>query len=379
MLMADLGAEVIKVEPPGGEVYRRSGPTAGTVGGGKSLNSVRFSRRKQSIVVDLKKPGGCEVLRDLVAASDVLIENFRPGVLRRLGFGPDALSELNPRLIYASISGYGHDDILSASRSNLPAYALVVEALAGLTYLAGEEDSAPYWMGFAMADILAGVLALTGVTTALYDRERTGRGGRVDIAMADGALLMNDLALLSYSALGQVLGHGHYAYQAPWGVFAAADGYVAIAVMTTAQWTAMAEVIERPDLGADPAYATGVGRSKMMNSVLKPAVEAWTGQRSCAEIVEVLARVSVAAARVNTSADLVADAGFVAREMLVEVDDPVIGPVTVVGNPIKVAGSTPAAPSRTARLGEHTDEVLKTTLGYDDARVAKLREIEAIA
>ncbi len=364
MLLADFGADVIKVEPPSGEPYRSFGHVVEGAGGTTNLNITRWSRGKRSICLDLKSDEGREALARLIQDADVLVENFRPGVLARLGFDRDRLRELNPALIYSSISGYGHDDLFESPYKRWPAYAVLTEAMGGLMHLAGEEDQPPAWMGFAMADIFAGVLAVCGILVSLRERDRApgSDGRRVDIAMHDGVLFMNDLALAAHSMLGEVMGRGGYSLQAPWAAYPAQDGYVALAVLTANEWAALCTVIERPDLAADERLATGRGRARLEREVLQPAIGAWTSRRPRTEAAETLIAAGVPAAPVRTAEDVAGCPQTAAREMLVDAEDPAVGTVRVVGNPIKVEGLTEARARRIPALGEHTDEVLSSIL-----------------
>ena len=372
MLMAEFGAEVIKVEPPQGEPYRNAGFPISNDQGETNLNILRFSRGKKSITLDLKTEGGRRILSDLIAKADVLIENFRPDVLPRLGFGRDEIESLNPRIVYATISGFGHDDLFESPYRDRPAYAIVTEAMAGLTHLAGNGRGTPVWMGFAMADIYAGTLALSGIALALKERAETGLGRRVDISMYDASVFMNDLALATYSALGTVIGPGNYTLQSPWGPFVTADGHVVVAVLAEHQWVALCDVIGRPELLADERLSAGWGRSKHHDDVVEPAISSWTSMRTKAECTEVLLARGIPSAPVNTAADIAACPQVAAREMLVDVQDDVAGTVRLVGNPIKLDGEDGLAERRIPRLGEHTNHVLSSLLDLDEEQIASL-------
>jgi CoA:oxalate CoA-transferase len=379
MMLADFGADVIKVEPIGGETYRKAGYELHGPGGSTNLNILRFSRGKRSVELDLKSERGKEILAELITQADVLVENFRPGVLARLGFPWERLHELNPRLVYTSISGFGHDDVLPSPYRDQPAYAIIAEAMAGLTHLAGEADRPPAWMGFAMSDIFSGTCAFAGTLVALKDRDRTGEGTRVDIGMFDASLLMNDLPLAYQEHLGETMGRGQYALQSPWGPFETSDGYVIIAVLNPREWAALCACIERPDLVEHPDLATGHLRSKAHESLVRPAVEAWTRARTRAEAVAALQAAKVPSAPVNTTADLLEDPQVSAREMRQETHNRELGTIRTVGNPIKVASSLVGqGPATLPGVGEHTDEVLHARLGLDDAAIAALREAKVI-
>ncbi len=370
MFMADFGAEVIKVEPIGGEPYRKSGYKISTESGDTNLNILRFSRGKKSIAIDLKSREGKEILCDLIKFSDVLVENFRPGVLARLGFDRARLTELNPSLIYTSVSGFGHDDLLPSPFRDRPAYAIIAEAIAGLTYLAGERDGTPVWMGFAMADIFAGTLAFAGTLLSLMDSERPG--GRVDIGMFDASLLMNDLAIAAYSVVGESLGPGQYLLQSPWGPFETSDGYVVIAVLMNEQWETLCRVIDRPDLSAHPALGSGVDRSRNHDTIVAPAVSEWTRLRTKEECSAILTQAGVPAAPVNTPAEAISSEQTLARNMLVDITNDVAGSARVVGNPIKLDSSREVLADHVPALGEHTVEVLTEHLELSADTVADL-------
>lgn len=364
MLLADFGAEVIKIEPPGGETYRRFGLPIDGPGGTTNLNIARFSRGKKSVELNLKSDQGKEILAQLVQQADILVENFRPGVLARLGFASERLQELNDQLIYTSISGFGHDDVTSSPYRDRPAYAIITESMGGLMHLASDGQGPPIWMGFAMADIFAGTLALNGTLLALLDRARTGRGRRVDIAMYDGAVFMNDLAMAAQSLTGRTMGGGQYELQSPWGPFATTDGFVTIAVLNSREWQALCAVLDRPDLASDPVLSTGIARSQAHEERIRPAVEGWTRQRTRVQATEELLAGGVPAAPVNTAADLIACPQVRARGMLETIDSRELGAVELVANPIVLDGvpeltAVPHLPS----LGEHTEEVLRKRLG----------------
>jgi CoA:oxalate CoA-transferase len=375
LMLADFGAEVLKVEPVDGETYRKAGYVLAGPGGSTNLNILRFSRGKKSVAIDLKSAGGVEILGRLIQQADVLVENFRPGVLARLGFPWPRLQDLNPRLIYTSISGFGHADVVPSPYRDQPAYAIIAEAMAGLTHLAGEKDRPPAWMGFAMSDIFSGTLAFAGTLLALRDRERTGEGTRVDIGMFDASLFMNDLPMAYQALVGETMGRGQYALQSPWGPFRTVDGYIIIAVLNEREWASLCRAIDRPELAADPALATGLQRSQAHESVVRPVVEAWTSRRTRAEALEVLRECCVPSAPVSTTADLVDDPQVSARQMLQPTETAELGTITTIGNPIKVASSlvgegVPRLPS----LGEDTDGVLRERLGLGDDELCYLRD-----
>lgn len=379
MMLADFGADVIKIEPIGGETYRNAGYELPGPGGSTNLNILRFSRGKKSVELNLKTERGVDILGELITQADILVENFRPGVLDRLGFPWKRLHELNPRLVYTSISGFGHEDVLPSPYRDLPAYAIITEAMAGLTHLAGERDRPPAWMGFAMSDIFSGTCAFAGTLVALRDRDRTGEGTRVDIGMFDASLLMNDLPMAYQEHLGESMGRGQYALQSPWGPFETSDGYVIIAVLNSREWAALCECIGRPDLVDHPGLVTGHQRSKAHEELVRPAVEEWTRVRTRAEAVAALRSARVPSAPVNTTEDLLDDPQVAARQMRLDTHNRELGTIRTMGNPIKVASSLVGQGEATLPgLGEHTDEVLRARLGLSEADIAALRESKVV-
>jgi formyl-CoA transferase len=375
MVLADLGAEVIKVERPNtGEPYRHEGHVIANDAGAVSVNYLRFNRSKKSLSLDLKKPAGRAVLRRLAQRSDVLLENFRPGVMERLGLGYQDLVAMNPRLIFASISGFGQLDTLPGPHSDLPAYAIIAEGYAGLLDLVGEsEDRPPHWLGFALADLAAGLFGLAGILGALFARERTGRGARLDVAMYDAALFMNEQAICLYSTTGHLTHRGPYRYQAPWGIFGVRDGYVSLAVMGTEQWAALCDVAELPDLRDDARCATGELRAKHMPDFIEPRLSSWLMSHTRDEVVTALQHVGVPCGPVNTAADIFNSPHVAARRMLIDVKHPVAGNVTTVGNPIKFLGDSEIDADAPAALGADTDAILRDLLGMDELHIARLR------
>lgn len=372
-LFAQFGADVIKIEPRGGEAYRRSGYPLSTDSGETNLNFLRFSRGKRSVVLDLKSPEGAGVLERMLGSADLLVENFRPGVLDRLGFGAERLRRDHPSLIYTSVSGFGHDDLFPSPMAAAPAYAIVCEAMAGIMDLAGDPAGPPVWLGFAMADIFAGTLAFAGALLALRERDRDlDRGGRrVDISMYDGAVWMNELSLTYQSIVGQTMSRGSYSLQAPWGAYQTTDGWAVIAVLSEEQWRTLCKVIGHDELSAHPLLCDGRSRSQHESTLIRPALSSWTATRTRQEVVEELSAAGVPAAPVNSAADVATSEQAVARRMFIDAEDPVLGTVRLVGNPIKVEGLDPAEGQRIPELGEHNHEVLME-LGYSAAEVDAL-------
>ena len=293
-----------------------------------------------------------------------------------MGLDYEVLKGINPRLIHASISGFGHDDVLPASPySALPAYAIICEAYSGILHLVGESpDRPPHWLGFALADITAGMMTVVGILAALRGREFSGEGRRVDISMYDASMFMNDQAIALYATMSHVMERGPYTLQAPWGLFPTRDGYIAISVMGDKQWEGLCRAIGRPDLAKHPDCATGPLRGQHMDTLIRPSLEGWLRERDRAEAIRLLQAQDVPSAPVNTPADLFTCRHVEARQMLVPFRHPVVGDVKTVGNPVKLSGVTAMPASAPPELGQHTRELLQELLGMSEAEVDRLKE-----
>jgi formyl-CoA transferase len=377
--LADAGARVIKVELPGlGDPYRHEGPRlpAGSADDGAFF--MRFNRNKESVAIDLAKPGGRAAFEALVKAADALIENFKPGSLERLGFGWERLQELNPRLVYATITGYGHRDLLPSPLSHWPAFAITAEAMGGMMDVIGDADCQPHGSAVSAGDLVPGVEAALGIMIALHQRLRTGRGQRVDVAMADAIAALNERSVFTYLLTGDVPTRGVERQIAPFGAFPARDGHVAIGVIGPAVWRRFCAVLERPDLADDPDLADGTVRARHLEAKLRPVIEGWLANRTKLEAAETLCRAGVPAAPVLNAREIAESEHFRSRRMLVEFDYPGAGSVGVVGAPIKLGADLGRPVRRPPRLGEHTESVLAELAGLDREAIADLRREGAI-
>jgi formyl-CoA transferase/CoA:oxalate CoA-transferase len=357
MLLADMGADVLKIEDPrGGDDVRGFPPMVD----GWSSYFLGLNRNKKSVALDLKTPGGRDALQRLIARADVLIENFKPGSLARLGFGYEAMSALNPRLVYCSISGYGQ----TGPRSQLSGYDPVIQAECGLMSITGFPDGQPTRSGIAITDFLAGLHANQGILLALLERGRTGRGQRIDIALFDSMLSALTMSAGIFEATGRVperLGNAH-ASIAPYEVFAASDGLIMICAGNDRLWRALCDAIGLTDLPDDPRFRTNADRVHE-RPALRSRLEAAFATMTVEDLVDRLERRSVPCGRVRNVAEALADAQVRARDMLLDIDVPGHGAFRVLGNPVKLSGSTPDAASAPPALGEHTSQVL-ASLGY---------------
>lgn len=380
MMLADQGADVIKVERPGsGDSARGGAPMVeGADGQVTSGYFLRFNRNKRSITLDLKDDQGQRLFRELAATSDVVIDNFRPGLLEGLGLGYAALSEDNPGLVMASISGFGSMEEFTGPFSARPAYDIVAQAMGGLMNTCGQADGPPTWLGVALGDIVSGMNAAQAITLALYERTRTGRGQFIDVSMYDTIIALAERSISAYSLAGDVLERGREPYMAPWGPFECEDGWVALIVATERDWARFCDAIERPELvGADGA-TSGPERARAMTGWLGEVVAAWFAQRSKEQATARLLDAGLAVGPVQSAPEILDCPHVAAREIMIDVPDPVLGSVRLVGPPVKMSGSTTAVRNPAPRLGEHTDQVLAQRLGRSDEQVAQLRAAGAI-
>lgn len=374
MMLADMGAKVLKIEPPiTGEAGRHNDSVL-KAPDGSTMSSffVRTNRNKRSVALDLKHPEGREAALRLIRNADIVVENFRPGKMEELGLGYDDVRKVNPRIIYASISGYGSLDLLPGPYAHRPAFAAVAEAMGGITDLAGTKDSPPVWGGYGLGDLFPAVVAYGGILTALHKRTVTGEGSRVDVAMYDSIAALNERAVALYSMTGRVLTRGGESVVAPFGVFKAADGYVTITVLGEAVWARFCQAIGRPELADDPRLNSGEKRAAALDELLKPIIEDWLAQRPLEESVAILLEHSVPASPVQNARDVATCPHLEARRMFADMTIPGFGTYRLMGNPIKISGhvETPVEPP--PAVGDATVQALKTLAGYTDAEIERL-------
>ena len=378
-ILADAGARVIKVEVPGtGDPYRHEGPRLPGGGPDDGTYFLRFNRNKESVAIDLRQPDGRAALDRLVARADVLVENLKPGSLARLGYPYERLRELNRGIVYATVTGFGHPDLLESPLWRWPAFAIVAEAMGRMMNVIGDAGCRPHGSAVSAGDLVAGIHAALGIMIALHQRASTGEGQRVDVAMADSIAALAELPVFNYAATGRVMQRGGSRHAAPFGAFPAADGHVAIGVIGGAVWRRFCEAIERPDLRDDPELATGTGRAAHLDDRIQPAIEDWLRGRTRAEAAAYLAERGVPAAPVLDAREVSESPHYEARQMILEFDYPGAGTFRAAGNPIKL-GADPSPPVRPPpRLGEHTDAVLRELAALTEAEVAELRRTGAV-
>jgi formyl-CoA transferase len=377
--MAHLGAEVVKVEHPVSGDSGRGAKPALVDRDGREVGATYFRNNlsKKSVTIDLKHAEGRELFKRLVPHFDVVAENFKPGTMQRLGLGYEMLSEVSPRLIYVSVSGFGN--LTGSPYTSWPAYAPIAEAMAGFLE-PHREPGRPPRLGVAgtLGDTGTALFAVIGTLAALRHRDRTGVGQHVDVAMYDAMVAMADL-IPSMHSLGVRRTPGR-----PYGAgivtgFAAKDGYFVVQVVRDHQFERLATVIGHPEWRTDPRLRTRQDWTAELESIIRPAIEEWASTKTKLEAATALASEGIAAGPSNTAEDIIADPHVRSHNMLVEVPKPKEeGSLLLVGNPVKLSRAAEGPVTRWPTLGEHTDEVLKGVLGLDDSELAGLRERRVI-
>jgi formyl-CoA transferase len=365
MMLADLGARVIKIEQPrGGDDTRHWGPP---FLGSESAYFLSINRNKESVTLDFKQASGRALLDGLIAKSDVVVENFRPGTLARLGLDYATLAAKHPRLIYCSVSGYGH----SGPRSHEPGYDAVLQGEGGLMSLTGSPDVAPVRVGVAVADIVTGIFACQGISAALYARERTGRGQHVDIAMLDTVAAMLTYQAGIYFATGkppQRMGNRHPTI-VPYETFTASDGEFVLAVGTDEQWRKFCAVAA---LDAGDRFATN--RERVTGyAELRPLIAARVRTQPRSYWIERLGQAGVPCGSVRDLHEVFSDPQIAARSMTVPMTHPTAGPIRVLGSPLKLSDTPATQRTPPPTLGQHTEIVLQQDLGLTAAAIQELR------
>ena len=373
MQLADLGARIIKVEHPGrGDDTRAWGPPFVN---GESAYFLSINRNKESLTLDLKHHAAGGIIDALLRRADVLVENFRPGTMDRLGLGYDQVSAKHPRLVYCSISGFGD----SGPRTREAGYDAVLQAEGGLMSVTGPDDGPPYRLGLAIADLGSALFATQGILAALLARERTGRGQRVDIAMLDSVAALLTYQAGIYFATGAApmrMGNRHPSI-APYDTYRAADGDLVLAVGNDDQFRRLCTVLGRQDLASDPRFTTNAGRVEHYES-LKPALDFSIGARTLQDLTSALRASGVPGGSVRTVAETLADPQIAARDMVATLQHPAAGAVRVMGTPVKLSETLAEMRTAPPMLGQHTDAILKQDAGLSDAEIRRLREAGAI-
>ena len=356
MQLGDMGADVIKVEPPGsGDLSRAMGGSHLRMKGGDNAPFFALNRNKRSIALDLKSDSGLGAFLALADGADVVVENFRPGVADRLGVGYHTLAARNPRLVYASISGFGQ----SGPYADRPGFDLIAQGMSGIMSVTGEPGGEPVKCGVPVADLAAGLYATVGILAALHARARTGRGQYVDTSLFDAALALSVWEATEYWATGEAprpMGSAHR-LNAPYQVFATSDGHVAIAAITGQQWTHLCAALGRTRLTSDPRFETNEGRMAHRDE-LAGEITAALAARTTAEWVALLLDAGVPAGPIQSYPQVFDDPHTAARGMIETVTHPVEGELRTLGFPVKMSDTPLRVRRPPPLLGEHTREVL---------------------
>ena len=366
-ILGDMGAEIIKVEAPAGDLSRTVPPHFIRE---DSAYFHTINRNKQSIVIDMKAPGATDIVRDLINAADVVVENFRPGVLTRLGIDRDEELQRRPSLIWASISGFGQ----TGPDKDLPAYDMIVQALSGSMSLTGEQEGRPVRTGIPVGDLAAGLHAVIGILAALHNVKETGQGEFIDISMLDCLVAMLSYQGTYFLESGDIPGRqgsGHDAIPT-YRQFTAGDGRDIVTTANTERmWKAMAEVLGHPELIDDPRFTLNRDRLRHKEelwAIIEPAFLT----RDAAEWVQLFNKAGIPVGMVNTLDLALASPQVLHREMVVELEDGNGSSVTTLGNPIKLSRNPRGADSFPPALGEHTTDILRSVLGKSSSDIDDL-------
>ena len=365
MLLCDMGADVIKIEPPAGDSSRRM---AGAIGSDSpSFNAV--NRGKRGLILNLKSSAGQEVFRHLTKTADILVENFRPTVMSTFGLDYANLATIQPRLIYASISGYGQ----TGPDSRRGGFDLIAQGVAGIMSVTGNPDSEPVKAGVPLTDLGAALFAVSGILAALHYRHSSGRGQHVDTSLVDAGVALSVWEATEYFSSGQIptpLGSAHR-MSAPYQAIRCADGFITLGAANDRLFDRLCNVLEHPEWLEQPNYASDTARVKN-RLALATAIEAITSKRPCHHWLELFEQNEIPCGPINDYAEVARDPHIRSRDMIVETDHPTFGKIKTLGSPIKFS-ETPTQPNRPAPLlGEHTNEVLREH-GYNAKQIAKLQ------
>jgi CoA:oxalate CoA-transferase len=368
MVLADLGAEVVKVEVPGrGDDSRHFGPFVGA----ESAYFMSLNRNKKSITLDLKTARGKELFLELAQQFHVLVENYRGGTMERLGLGYERLRDVHPGLIYAAVSGFGH----TGPYREKPAYDVVVQGMGGLMSITGRPDGPPTRVGASMGDITAGLFCVIGILAALRKRDLTGEGDKVDVSMLDSQVAILENAIARYQVTGVPpgrIGNRHPSIT-PFTSLPTADGYVIVAVGNDKLWGVFCRLVGREELIEDGRFRTNQDRTEHW-AELEPILGGVFAAKGTAEWIAELEPAGIPCGPINTVDQVLADRQVLERGMVVEMHHPEAGTLQMAGSPVKLASSSPPPPSPSPLLGQHTEEVLRGFLGVDVGQIAGLRD-----
>lgn len=367
MMLADMGAEVIKVEPPEGDVSRSWGPPFIE---GESSYFLSINRNKKSIVINLKSEKGKEIVLKLAEKCDVFVENFRPGVAKRLGVDYETVKKVNPKIIYCSISGFGQE----GPYRDYPAFDQILQGMGGLMSITGEPGRPPVKVGIPITDIAAGMFAAYGIVCALFYREKTGKGQYVDVSMLDSQVAWLTYQAGRYFATGEIpgpIGSGHPLI-VPYQAFKTKDGYINIAAGNDNLFRSLCKVLGVEHLADDPRFNTNPKRVENREELVKILEEIFV-QKTTSEWLELIRKAGVPCGPIYNVADVVNDPQVLFRKMVVEINHPKSGRIKVTGVPVKLSESPGDVRLPPPMLGQHTVDILKF-LGYSDEDISKLKD-----
>jgi formyl-CoA transferase len=356
MQLGDLGADVIKVEPPGGDLSRSMGGAELTMTGADKAPFFALNRNKRSIVLNLTLDRDREVFMALVRAADVLVESFRPGVTKRLRVDYATMALVNPRLVYASISGFGQ----TGPNADRPGFDLIAQGMSGIMSVTGTPDGAPVKCGVPIADLAVGLIATNGILAALIAREKTGRGQHIDTSLFESALAMCVWETTEYWASGKVpraMGSAHR-LSAPYEAFRTRDGYITLAALTAQQWQQLCATLDRAALASDPRFATNAARMANRSELVRE-IEGALAAGTTSQWVERMLAAGVPAGPISDFAQVFADPHTHARQMIEDVEHPVAGTVHTLGFPLKLSDTPLRVRRPPPLLGEHSAEILR--------------------
>ncbi len=373
MFLGDFGAEVVKVEQPQvGDDSRGWGPP---FVGKESAYFLSINRNKKSITIDMKTAEGVELVRRLAATADVLIENFRPGIMERFGLGDAELRARNPRLIYASLSGFGADGPMK----DWPGYDLVIQAYGGFMSITGARDGEPTKVAVAIIDIVAGLMVGKAIVTALFARERNGVGQKIDTSLLEAEVACLIPYGSDYLATGKVPGRWGNAHPniVPYQAFNTLDGYMVVGAASEGNWQRLCQAIEKPELSTDPRFSNNAQRVAHREELIAILQELFR-KRDTARWIKLLSDAGLPCGPVNTIDKVFADSQVLQRKMLLEVEHPTAGTVRMAGMPIKFSGTPASLRLPPPVLGQHSEEVLRSWLAMPEERIQELKRKKII-
>jgi crotonobetainyl-CoA:carnitine CoA-transferase CaiB-like acyl-CoA transferase len=365
-ILGDLGARVLKIESlPNGDETRKFRPLVN----GESHYFLSINRSKSSLAVDHRKPQGAAIIRRLAAQSDILVENFRPGVMEHRGLGYEELKKINPRLIYCSISGFG----MTGPLKDFPSFDLVTQAWTGALSINGEAGGNPIKLGLPMGDLVGGIFGAIGILSVLQERNRTGLGRLIDVSLFDGLIgLLGYLPQLAFATGSnpKPVGSGH-PNLTPYGVYSAKDGNIAIACLTEGFWINLCKALERPDLIDDPRFSAAESRTDNREELDK-IISSVTRTRSVDELRDILTRGDVPNAPILGILEALSHPQALARDLIQECHHPIAGDIKLVGRPLKFPGMNEEPLQPPPTLGQHTNDVLAEELNYSPSEIETL-------